>query len=39
MPYVTCVSLTEEDQHFLKENNISLSHLVRNRIRELRENP
>ncbi|KKK73814.1 hypothetical protein LCGC14_2890010, partial [marine sediment metagenome] len=31
MSFIATVSLTEEDRHFIKENNISLSRLVRNR--------
>jgi len=37
MAYVTTVSISEDDRHFIKENNISLSELVRNNIKKLKE--
>lgn len=37
MAYVTTVSLTIEDRQYLKDNEISLSKLVRTNIKKLKE--
>ena len=36
MAYVTTISMNESDRKFIKENNISLSRLVREKIAETR---
>jgi len=37
MPFVATVSLTESDKQYLKDNNISLSQLVRENLKIRRE--
>jgi len=36
MPYVTTISMSESDRQFIKENNISLSKFLREKLNETR---
>ena len=36
MPYVTTISMTESDKRFIRENNISLSKFLRQKLKETR---
>ncbi len=36
MAFVTCISMTESDMRFVKENNISLSKFLREKLKETR---
>jgi len=37
MAYISCISLTEDDRQYVKDNKISLSLLVRENIKKLKE--
>ena len=37
MPYVTTISLTEDDRRYIKDHNIPLSQFVRDNIKKLKE--